>query len=113
VETFTWAESPSSSLSEQPRVRRVVFGDGYEERFPDGLNPIAQEWDLSFDGVDRPSGDAIVAFFRAHRSVDAFIWWPAHATASILVVCTQWSRSLSSVPGVTTIRAHFQQVFEP
>jgi phage-related protein len=113
METFTWAESSGSQLGEEPRVRRVVFGDGYEERAPDGLNPIAQSWELSFDRVSAIDGDAIVAFFRLHQAVQAFIWWPPRAAAAIRVVCTQWSRTLTPVPGETDIRARFQQVFEP
>ena len=111
--TFTWAESTSTSLSEEPRVRRVAFGDGYEERAPDGLNPIAQEWDLSFNDVAVAGGNAIVAFFRAHQAVTAFDWWPKWAPGPIKVVCTQWSRSLTGVWDESDIRAHFKQVFEP
>jgi phage-related protein len=111
--TFTWAESTSTSLSEEPRVRRVAFGDGYEERAPDGLNSIAQEWDLSFDGVAVEGGDAIVVFFRAHGAVTAFDWWPKWAAGPIKVVCTQWSRTLTGVWDESDIRAHFKQVFEP
>lgn len=113
METFTWAESTGSQLAEEPRVRRVVFGDGYEERAPDGLNPIAQEWELSFDRVSDVNGDAIVAFFRQHLAVHAFTWWPPRAAAAVQVVCTQWSRTLTPVPGETDIRARFRQVFEP
>jgi phage-related protein len=111
--TFTWAESTSTQLGEEPRVRRVVFGDGYEERAPDGLNPIAQEWDLSFNDVAVEGGNAIVAFFRDHRAVTAFDWWPKWASGPIKVVCTQWSRTLTGVWDESDIRAHFKQVFEP
>ena len=110
---FDWVESPGTQLAEVPRVLRTPFGDGYEERGPDGLNPIAQEWDVAFTDVAVAGGDAIVAFFRAHAAVTAFSWWPKWATGPIKVVCTQWSRTLTGVWDESDIRAHFKQVFEP
>ena len=36
--TFTWTPSVGANLSMRPTVRRVAFGDGYEQRSEPGLN---------------------------------------------------------------------------
>jgi len=38
VATFTWIPSVGANLSIRPIVRRVAFGDGYEQRLAFGIN---------------------------------------------------------------------------
>lgn len=113
---FDWVESPGTSLTEQPRASRTSYGDGYEERAPDGLNPIRQTWSLQFRSTEKAVGDAIVAFFRARLTpagYEAFDWTPLWSTTAIRVVCETWQRSQTDVHGETDISATFRQVFEP
>lgn len=35
--TFTWTPSVGASVALRPNVRRVAFGDGYEQRLPFGM----------------------------------------------------------------------------
>lgn len=113
METFAWAESPGTSVDEEPRVNSVAFGDGYSQRGQDGLNPIAQRWSLAFTDVARTGGDEIIAFFRRHGGWQHFEWWPLWATEPIHVICPTWRRVQGSEPDTSTITATFQQVFEP
>lgn len=110
---FDWVESASTALTEEPRVLETRFGDGYGQRSPDGLNPIAQMWELRFTGVDNPIADAMVAYWRAAGAVEAFDWTPLWHTVAIKVVCKQWTRSQPNEWGQSDLSARFVQVFEP
>lgn len=114
---FDWVESSGTQLSEAPRVASTRFGDGYEERAPDGLNPIEQRWSVAFRGVENGVADAIVAFLRARVSpvigLEAFDWTPLWHTTAIRVVCESWSRTHGETWGESDIAAEFRQVFEP
>lgn len=110
---FDWVESASTSLDEQPRVKATRFGDGYEEREPDGLNPITQKWDVVFRDVDDDIATDMVEYFRAAAGVDSFGWTPLWHTAEIKVVARSWRRTQSDTWGKSDITAVFEQVFEP
>ena len=61
--TFTWTPSVGASVALRPNVRRVAFGDGYEQRLAFGLNTKPEVWTLEFRG--RTSLDA--AAIEHHR----------------------------------------------
>lgn len=111
---FDWAESPGTQLTEEPRVAATRYGDGYEERGPDGLNPLRQQWTLNFRDVEKKVADDIVAFFRARINAfgfEAFDWTPMWATAAIRVVCRQWTRTQNDAFHTSDITATFTQEF--
>lgn len=111
--TWNWAESSGSSLEEQPRVSESRFGDGYSQRAPDGLNPIAQEWGLQFRECGDLEADQMIAFLRARGGVESFDWTPLWAATPIKVICPRWSRTQGERTGESDISATFRQVFEP
>lgn len=109
---FDWAESDGSDVGFKVRVLKTRFGDGYEQRAADGLNPITQSWHLKFDNVDNDIGTEIVNFLKARAGVEAFDWTPKWATSAIKVVCEDWSRSIA--PGdLTNLSMTFEQRFVP
>lgn len=109
---WVWVESAGTTLNEEPRVKRARFGDGYEQRAADGINNLDQVWEYTADEVDDVVADDMVAFLRARNGVEAFNYWPMRAGAAIRVQCAKWSRSHTG-PGTSSVRATFQQVFEP
>ena len=44
--TFTWIASIGASLTVKPNVRKVSFGDGYEQRLAYGINTQPEVWSL-------------------------------------------------------------------
>ena len=108
--TFTWTASTGANVSIRPSVRRVAFGDGYEQRLAFGLNTQAQVWTLEFRGRTSLEAATIDAFFRARGGVQAFDWTPPGGTAAKFV-CEEWSRSLDE-PNVESVRSTFKQVFD-
>ncbi len=108
--TFTWTPSVGANLSMRPTVRRVAFGDGYEQRLAFGINTQPQVWSLEFRGRTGTEASAIDAFLRARGAVQAFDWTPPGGTAGKFV-CEEWSRSVDE-PNVETVRVTFKQVFD-
>lgn len=109
---FTWVESASTELSEEPKLARTQFGDGYVEVAPVGLHPITQSWTVQFRDVDNAVADQIIAFFRARITAfeaENFDWTPLWGTTAIKVRCLRWSRTHSETWGESHISATFEQ----
>lgn len=115
MEDFIWTESPGTTVQKKPRVRSTRFGDGYEERAPDGLNPMSETWSLSFRGIDLEMADEIEAFLDARLSaiagLEAFNYVPLWRTVAIRVVCREWTRSQDDDPNTCTINASFEREY--
>lgn len=113
---FLWVESAGTALEEKPRIASTQFGDGYEQRGPDGLNPVRQEWTVKFTDVDDDVADDIIDFFRARmtsQGLESFDYAPLWAKgAKISVTCRQWSRTANDRHGESNITATFRQEFE-
>jgi phage-related protein len=109
---FDWAESDSSGVDYKPRIKSLQYGDGYEQRSADGMNPIAQRWQLKFDDVDNSIANDIIGFLVARGGWQAFDWTPKWATSAIRVVCKEWSRNIAR-GDLSNITCTFDQRFEP
>lgn len=109
---WVWVESPGTTLEEEPRTRSARFGDGYEQRAPDGINNRPQSWVGVFDGVDDAVADEMIDFLRTQDGRLPFNYVPLRTTVAIRVICRKWSRSFNA-PGESSLRATFEQVFEP
>lgn len=105
---------PSYSIlkSSEPKIRRVKFGDGYEQRIKWGLHNNPKTWQLGFD-VNTTEADEIEAFLDA-RAEDgtSFEWTPPGEVSASKWVCFRWSRDYVG-PGFCRINLSFEQVFEP
>ena len=103
-----------SQKSSQPKVKKIQFGDGYEQRLlygiPGHMNP--KEWSLTWE-VSETDADTIESFLDA-RAEDAasFDWTPPDETTSYKWVCEQWTKRIPFV-NRATITATFREVFEP
>lgn len=74
VETFVWAPEVDATGDVSFAELRARFGDGYEQRAPDGINTERQTWPLTFKG---PVAEItpIIQFLRRNRHV-SFLWTP-------------------------------------
>ena len=110
---FLYLESASSQMEQEPRVLRAQFGDGYEQRAPDGLNPIPEVWNVKFRGCADAGADVIIAFFRTHGGVLTFDWRPRGTTSPRKFICPSWRRSLGEEADTSDIDAVFELRIEP
>jgi phage-related protein len=107
---FTWIPSVGASLSMRPLVRRVAFGDGYEQRLRYGINTQTERWSLEFRGLATRVAAEIDGFLRERGSSEAFEW-KSPAGTNGKFICDDWSRSIEE-PDMETVRANFRQVFD-
>lgn len=108
--TFQWYPDIASDNSETPSVNVTKYGDGYESRVANTINVTPQSWTLTFSR-GRLSGQcqAIRAFLRGRRGVEAFNWVNPFGEPGVYVA-RKWSST--SNEGYLTVKVTFEEVFE-
>ena len=108
MSTFTFTPAYSAQVNKKPRVRKAAFGDGYEQRVPDGINTIKRVWSLRFT---KSSADiaAVDAFLSEHGGTTSFDWTPPRGAAGKWI-CDEWNEGLDGF-NKDTITATFTEVF--
>jgi len=98
--------------SSAPVVRKVQFGDGYEQRLTFSLNQNPKTYNLTFE-VSEADSDLIETFLDARADDNAsFDFTPPGESTSSKFVCEQWSKSIPYL-NRATIQTTFREVFEP
>ncbi len=101
----------------QPRVLKVQFGDGYEQRIQDGINNLRQEFSVTFNNRPKAEIDDIVAFLNNKAGTTAFNFTYPDSNAgggetTIKVVCQDWSQRYS-YDDFYSASMKFRRVYEP
>ena len=109
--TFTFTPSFTASLEEQPIIRRVKFGDGYEQRLSYGLNTQPKKWSLQVLNRTDTERNNILTFLRARGAAESFDWTDPNNYVGKWI-CPQWNTSQISC-NFNNITATFEEVFEP
>ena len=96
----------------QPKLRKVQFGDGYQQRVSFGLNQNPKVWSLTFMVKDADA--ATIENFLDARGEDgqSFDWMPPNETTSYKWVCPEWTTEVLG-EDFNSISATFEEVFEP
>ncbi len=99
-------------------VRHVIqFGDGYQQRMAEGINPLKETYSVAFSNRSRAEIDDITAFFENKKAVTAFNFTIPDTNSggnerTIKVVCSKWSTSYTNGVG-SSLTATFDRVYEP
>lgn len=109
---FTWKVSYGTSKEKKYRVKRVVFGEGYESRRSDGFNVKSESWDIVMRG-EKATVEAAEAFLDARGCIEAFDWNPDGRATAIRVVALPGYKVTYPEYGKADLSATFYQVFEP
>ncbi len=111
MSTFNWAPSYEPQLTVKPAVLTAKFGDGYEQRIPDGINNNPEVWQLSFTDRLDTKITAIRNFLAtAAQAATSFDWTSPTGTVGKFK-CSEYAYRLIA-PNVGAITATFEQVFE-
>tara|TARA_R100000152_G_C6781423_1_gene215867 strand:+ start:63 stop:638 length:576 start_codon:yes stop_codon:yes gene_type:complete len=72
--------SVDKALSETttPVIFLQSFGDGYEQRLRRGINPLQQNYAVSFTTRTSTEANNIISFFESKGAVDSFVFAPPH-----------------------------------
>lgn len=65
-----------TNMTQDPRRKRISFGDGYSQRAKDGLNNAPQVWNFTYDNIDDDKAEELRVFFEALGGVDVIEWKP-------------------------------------
>lgn len=95
----------------KPRIKKIMYGDGYEQRSSDGINTNLKEYDVTFKG----SPDQIKTvedFFnaRAANGLEPFLWVDPDGVTRT-VVCEDFPRTFDDF-GWSTLSTTFREVAE-
>lgn len=101
------------SRSATPRVLVAKFGDGYEQRVADGVNPLDETLSITFNNREAAKIYEIAAFFDAQIGKSFDIVVTDHSgDSTIKVVCENYSISYISEL-FHSMSASFRRVYEP
>jgi phage-related protein len=80
----------SSGMNKQPRVHKIGYGDGYEQRSAKGLNNNLEKWNLTWDDLTDAEIATLLDFFDALNGVATFSWQSPYASTPKKYVCDKW-----------------------
>ena len=111
--TFTPPVHPSFPLDDarKPRVHRNDFGDGYGERFGDGINVDRAMLSLTWSNLTVAEHDAIWAVFESLQGKTAILYQPPLFSSVKKWVVPEFARSKDDADNII-ITATFEQVFD-
>jgi len=93
---FFWIPSYSPTISTEPSVRTLKFGDGYEQRSPDGINTNLLKISLTYDNRDEAEITAISHFLHERGGSEAFAYLPPSPYSSMKkFVCRKWDVTMN------------------
>ncbi|HAD5969831.1 TPA: phage tail protein [Salmonella enterica] len=107
MKTLDWPVDQTLQVKVSPRVRVVKFGDGYEQRAPDGLNTDLRTYTVKFS-AESADINLIDQFLTEHAGYRAFIWLPPDRYITGKFKCEEWSKEVSGLWDILT--ATFEQV---
>lgn len=91
---FLWKPSYSSQVTSSPKVKKVKFGDGYEQRIKSSINNNLLEFSLSFDNRNDKEAKAILHFLHARKGAGLFYWLPYSPFQEMRIfVCPEWKHT--------------------
>jgi phage-related protein len=101
-----------------PRVLQAQFGDGYEQRVVDGINPLEETFGVTFNNRSYNDLNNLIRYFRLKAGVTPFPivinedFDPGDDfNITYDVVCSQWSQVLQHTTNYS-ITATFRRVYE-
>lgn len=97
-------------LEKAPDVTVAKFGDGYEQRTPNGINNNLQKWQMAFTKRSGADIDAVYDFLEARGGVESFDWVPRGEVTARTFVCRKWTRLFDAYDVVQSISFSLEEV---
>lgn len=110
IYTWPWSTSYTTETDTVPRVKIAKFGDGYEQRTPDGINNMPRMVQYVFD-FDRATLVQVENFLRYTQGYIPFYYTPPYSSQGLFVADTGWQVVENSFD-YATLKATFREVFE-
>lgn len=106
---FFFRPTYNSSIDEEPRIKNVKFGDGYEQTIPDGINNDLLVLNLTFELKSTQEATAILHFLRTRKGSESFVFVaPPPFGKSFRYKCKKWNSTYAFFDN-HTIKTQFEQ----
>jgi phage-related protein len=114
---FIWKPSYNLSVNHTPRTINISFGNGYEQRFQDGIFNDLIKINLKFEHRDIKEAKAINHFLKSRKGVESFVFENIQEPHNDLTagghvklfICKAWDSEFVFYNNYT-ITAQFEQV---
>jgi phage-related protein len=97
--TFSPPQAPDASGtsgSHQYRILKANFGDGYEQRAGDGINPKQSEYTLTWTRLSTTDAASIESFFDGLGGYESFDYTLPGEAATKKFVCEKFTKPYES-----------------
>lgn len=101
--------SPSSSDTTEYKTLSVVFGNGYQQDLPDGINDEIVTWNLVYENINKTDYDTLVSVLKAAKSWDTISWVDPNGVLRLYKM-TPKGYSKSQVANLFTLRFELKSV---
>jgi phage-related protein len=107
---FFWVPDYGTSVSSEPKVEVIQFGDGYEQRAPQNISADLLKVDVTFDNRDEKEVTAMAHFLHTRGAKDAFAFTPPSPYGSMKkFVCRSWDINMNFHNNFS-LKASFEEV---
>ena len=108
LKTLSWCPQPKYTVEEEPRRKVLNFGDGYQQRMVDGLNPLLRKYSVTYK-LKHEEAEKFRNFMKEHGGVRAFYFKDVALGGELVkVVCTKFPRSVTKTH--TTFTCEFEEI---
>jgi phage-related protein len=113
VPNFFWQPSYASSIKQEPRVKRIRFGNGYEQRISDSINFNLVTFDVQFQLRTEKETISILHFLNERDTKEAFTYniptVLSRSTFPTRFICPRWEFDYVSYNNYS-IKCSFEEV---
>lgn len=107
LQTLPFCPQPGYTCENEPRRKVNQFGDGYQQRIVDGLNPLLRKFSLTFN-LRHQQAVSLDRFFATHGGVKAFYFREKSSEQQIKVICSKWSKTTGKTH--TQFNCEFEEI---
>jgi len=101
--------SPSSSDTTEFKTLSVVFGNGYRQDRPDGINDEIVTWNLVYENINKTDYDSLVSVLKAAKSWDTISWIDPNGVHRLYKM-TEKGYSKTQVANLFTLRFELKSI---
>lgn len=111
----SWCPTLGMQRSDEWRILKAQYGDGYQQRILDGIHNLKRKWSLSWDNRPKEQAVAMLDYLKATKAASFPFKDPATGEV-VQVFCDAWSITwnISRQGGEQawgTIAADFEEAF--
>ena len=108
IPNFWWKPSYNAAAQFSPNLNIMQFGNGYQQRFQDGINSLLINFSLTFENRSEKETISILHFLKEMKGAKGFIYnlptilSKSNSNLSTRFICLSWKTSFASYGNYNT-----------